>query len=62
MRIGGVGSPLEAAKWGETPIIKKKAVAASQNAMTDDFVEKLQELARKDAQNGVYMRDRKSVV
>ena len=55
MRIGGVGSPLEAAKWGETPIIKKKAVAASQNAMTDDFVEKLQELARKDAQNGVYM-------
>lgn len=55
MRIGGVSSPLEAAKWGETPIIKKKAVAASQNAMTDDFVEKLQELARKDAQNGVYM-------
>ena len=50
MRIGGVNSPLEAARWGETPIIKKKAVAASQNAMTDDFVENLQELARKDAQ------------
>ena len=55
MQLSGVNSPLEAAKWGETPIIKKKAVAASQNAMTDDFVEKLQELARKDAQNGVYM-------
>ena len=55
MRIGGVNSPLEAARWGETPIIKKKAVAASQNAMTDDFVENLQELARKDAQKGVYM-------
>lgn len=55
MQLSGVNSPLEAAKWGETPIIKKKAAAASQNAMTDDFVEKLQELARKDAQNGVYM-------
>ena len=55
MRIGGTNSPLEAARWGETPIIKKKAVAASQNAMTDDFVEKMQELARKDAQKSVYM-------
>ncbi len=42
----------EAAKWGETPIIQKKAVDASKNAMTDDFVEKLQALARKDAQKG----------
>ena len=55
MRISGVNSPLEAAKWGETPIIKKKAVAASKNAMTEDFVESIQELARKDAQKGVYM-------
>lgn len=29
MRIGGTNSPLEAARWGETPTIKKKAVAAS---------------------------------
>jgi len=55
MRIGGVNSLREAARWGETPIIKKKAVEASKNAMTDDFVKKLQELARKDAQKGVYM-------
>ena len=55
MRIGGVNSPREVARWGETPIIKKKAVEASKNAMTDDFVKKLQELARKDAQKGVYM-------
>lgn len=55
MRIGGVNNPLQAARWGETPIIQKKAVEASKNAMTDDFVEKLQELARKDAQKGVYM-------
>lgn len=55
MQISGVNSLREAARWGETPIIKKKAVAASQNAMTDDFVKNLQELARKDAQKGVYM-------
>lgn len=55
MQISGVNSLREAARWGETPIIKKKAVAASQNAMTDDFVENLQELARKDAQKGVCM-------
>ena len=52
MRIGGVNSPREVARWGETPIIKKKAVEASKNAMTDDFVKKLQELARRDAQKG----------
>lgn len=55
MQISGVNNTLGAAKWGETPIIKKKAVAASENAMTDDFVEKLQELARRDAQKGVGM-------
>ena len=55
MQIGGVNNPLDAARFGKTPIIQKKAVEASKNAMTDDFVEKLQELARKDAQKGVYM-------
>ena len=55
MQISGVNSLRDAARWGETPIIKKKAVEASKNAMTDDFVKKLQELARKDAQKGVYM-------
>ena len=55
MQIGGVNSLREAARWGETPIIQKKAVETSKNAMTDDFAEKLQELARKDAQKGVYM-------
>ena len=52
MQISGVNNPLEAAKWGKTPIIQKKAVEASKNAMTDDFVTKLQELARRDAQKG----------
>ena len=55
MQIGGVNSLREATRWGETPIIKKKAVEASKNAMTDDFVKKLQELARRDAQKGVGM-------
>ena len=55
MQISGVNNPLEAAKWGKTPLIQKKAVEASKNAMTDDFVEKLQELARRDAQKGVGM-------
>ena len=55
MQINGVNSLREAARWGETPIIKKKAVEASKNAMTDDFVAKLQELARRDAQKGVGM-------
>lgn len=53
MRIGGINSPLEATRFGETPKIQKKAVEASKNAMTDDFVAKLQELARRDAQRGV---------
>ena len=47
MRIGGINSPLEATRFGETPKIQKKAVEASKNAMTDDFVEKLKELARR---------------
>ena len=55
MQISGVNNPLEAAKRGKTPIIQKKAVEASKNAMTDDFVKKLQELARRDAQKGVGM-------
>ena len=46
MQISGVNNPLEAAKWGKTPLIQNKAAAAVQNAMTDDFVEKLQEQAR----------------
>ena len=55
MQISGINNPLEAAKWGKTPVIQKKAVEASKNAMTDDFVAKLQELAWRYAQKGVYM-------
>ena len=46
MQISGVNNPMKAAKWGKTPLIQKKAVEASKNAMIDDFVKKLQELAR----------------
>ena len=53
MQLSGVNNPMEAAKWGKTPVIQKKAAEASKNAMTDDFVQKLQELARKDAANGI---------
>lgn len=60
MQISGVNNPMEAAKWGKTPLIQKKAVEASKNAMTDDFVKKLQELAREDAQKGVCM-DKKAI-
>ena len=35
MRIGGINSPLEATRFGETPKIQKKAVEASKNAMRD---------------------------
>ena len=35
MQISGVNNPLEAAKRGKTPIIQKKAVEASKNAMRD---------------------------
>ena len=55
MQIRGVNNPLQAARWGNTPTIRKKAVEASKNAMTDDFVQKLQELARRDAQKGIGM-------
>ena len=55
MQISGVNNPLEAAKWGKTPVIQKKAAEASKNAMTDDYVEKLVEQARKDAKAGVGM-------
>ena len=55
IQVGGINNPLDAAKWGKTPVIQKKAVEASNRAMTDDFVGKLQELARKDAKKGVYM-------
>ena len=50
MRIGGINSPLEATRFGETPKIQKKAVEASKNAMTDSYIEHLKEYARKDAQ------------
>ena len=55
MQISGVNNPLEAAKWGKTPLIQKKAVEASQNALTDEYVEKLKEQARKDAKAGAGM-------
>ena len=45
----------EAAKWGETPQIQKKAGVTAKKAMTDSFVEQLKEYAKKDAQKGVYM-------
>ena len=45
----------EAAKWGETPLIQQKAAVTAKNAMTDEFVAKLQEQARKDAKLGVGM-------
>lgn len=54
MRIGGINSPLEATRFGETPKIQKKAVEASKNAMTDSYIEQLKEYARKDAQKGIY--------
>ena len=57
MQISGVNNPLEVAKWGKTPLIQKKATSAVQNAMTNDFVEKLQEQARKDAKRGVGMSE-----
>lgn len=55
MQLSGVNNPMEAAKWGKTPLIQKKAAEATKNAMTDDFIEKLKELARKDAANGISM-------
>ena len=56
MRIGGLGIS-EAAKWGETPKIQRAANKTAQNAMTDGFVGQIKEMAKKDAQKGVYMSD-----
>ncbi|OUO37602.1 hypothetical protein [Flavonifractor sp. An306] len=56
MQIGGLGIS-EAAKWGETPKIQRAANKAAQNAMTDGFVEQIKEMAKKDAEKGVYMSD-----
>lgn len=47
----------EAAKWGETPLIQQKATVTAKNAMTDEYVAKLQEQARKDAKLGVGMSE-----
>lgn len=62
MQIGlggsyGFGASMvsEAAKWGETPLIQQKASVTEKNAMTDEFVAKLQEQARKDAKLGIGM-------
>ena len=56
MRIGGLGIS-EATKWGETPEIQRTANKTAQNAMTDGFVGQNKEMAKKDAQKGVYMSD-----
>lgn len=45
----------EAAKWGQTPQIQQKAAETAKSAMTGSFVEKVKELAKKDAQKGIYM-------
>lgn len=47
----------EAAKWGETPEIQKKAQATADKAMTDGFVAQIKEWAKKDAKVGDYMSD-----
>ena len=56
MRIGGLGIS-EATKWGETPEIQRAANKTAPNAMTDGFVGQIKEMAKKDAQKGVYMSD-----
>ena len=56
MRIGGLGIS-EAAKWGETPEIQRSAQKTAEKAMTDGFVSQIQEMAKKDAQKGIYMSD-----
>lgn len=47
----------EAVKWGETPEIQKKAQKTASDAMTDGFVERIKEYAKKDAKQGVYMSE-----
>lgn len=54
MQIGGSG-PKEAAKWGETPEIQRTAQKTAEKAMTDAFVSQIQEMAKKDAEKGLYM-------
>ena len=56
MQIAGLGFS-EAAKWGETPEIQRSAQKTAEKAMTDGFVSQIQEMAKKDAQKGVYMSE-----
>lgn len=44
-------------KWDGSPEIKKSTQQTVGKAMTDGFVEKIKEMAKKDAQKGVYMSD-----
>ena len=45
----------EAAKWGNTPEIQKKAQTNAEKAMTDSFIEQTKMLAKQDAKKGIYM-------
>ena len=56
MQIGGLGTN-STATLGGTSQIQKSAKKTVENAMTDRFVEQIKEMARKDAQTGVYMSD-----
>ena len=56
MQIGGLGTN-STATLGGTSQIQKSAKKTVENAMTDGFVEQIKEMARKDAQTGVYMSD-----
>ena len=56
MQIAGLGFS-EAAKWGETPEIQRSAQKTAEKAMTDGFVSQIQEMAKKDAQKGIYMSE-----
>ena len=60
MRIGGFGFS-EAAKWGETQEIQRSAQKTAEKAMTDGFISQIQEMAKTDAQKGVYAEGGKSV-
>ena len=55
MKIGSSVGTCEAAKWGKTPQIQRKASETVKNAMTDSYVEQLKEYAKNDAQKGIYM-------
>ncbi len=56
MRLNGL-SITEAAKWGKTPTIQKKADQTVKKVMTDEFVARLEEHAKRDAKAGIYMSD-----